>query len=143
MVIFKAKFEVPYHAVLKNNKQISYNKKTGKRFLRSNDRVVFAQNWILNKLFNEKLKSRVDKINCYFNLKLIFYFPESVFYTKKGIRSLKIPDISNLYELPQDLLTKSGIIEDDTLVDSHNGSKRLPIEGSKYYLEIEIESVQA
>lgn len=142
MAIFKAKFEVPYHAVLKNNKQISYNKKNGRNFLRSNDRVIFAKDWLFAKLTNEKLKSRVDKINCYFNLKLIFYFPESVFFTKKGSRSLKIPDISNLYELPQDVLTKAGIIEDDTLVESHNGSKRLPIEGSKYYLEIEIESVQ-
>lgn len=34
-------------------------------------------------------------------------------------------DLSNLYELPQDALTKAGILADDSLIESHDGSRKL------------------
>ena len=71
-------------------------------------------------------------------MKITFLFPETKFFTKKGLRNKKIPDISNLYELVQDVLQKVEILEDDNLVESHDGSRRTPIKGEKYWLEIEI-----
>lgn len=34
-------------------------------------------------------------------------------------------DLSNLYEFPQDVLQKAGIIENDCLIESHDGSRKL------------------
>lgn len=63
-----------------------------------------------------------------------FYFPKDVYFTQKGEISKNLPDLSNLYELPQDCLTKAGVIADDTLIDSHDLSRRLV--GDRYKLEI-------
>lgn len=35
-----------------------------------------------------------------------------------------IVDLSNLYELPQDALQKAGILENDALIESHDGSRK-------------------
>jgi Holliday junction resolvase RusA-like endonuclease len=90
-----------------------------------------------SKLAIEKLKQRIDDpIDCDIHAQFTFYFPESVYYTKKGDRSAKLPDLSNLYELPQDVMQDMGIIKNDTLICSHDGSRREAVEGSNYYLEI-------
>ncbi len=34
-------------------------------------------------------------------------------------------DLSNLYEFAQDALQEAGVIEDDYLIESHDGSRRL------------------
>ena len=36
-----------------------------------------------------------------------------------------LPDASNLYQMPEDLLGVAGIIEDDRQVESHDGSRRV------------------
>lgn len=90
----------------------------------------------------EKLKSRIDEpIACDVRAVFKFYFPASVYFNKKGARSKTLPDLSNLYQLPEDVLQKVGIILNDTQVESHDGSRRLPIEGSEYWLEIELFSL--
>ena len=38
-----------------------------------------------------------------------------------------MPDLSNLYQAPEDALQAAGIIKDDTLIDSHAGSHRIPV----------------
>lgn len=63
-----------------------------------------------------------------------FYFPHDKFYTLNGQISRNLPDLSNLYELPQDCLQKANIIANDSLIHSHDLSRRLP--GDKYVLEI-------
>jgi len=141
-ILFSCKFVVPSHSVKKNGKQISFNKSTGKRFLRSNDKALFYEKWLTQKLMCEKLKQRIDTINEPVILKLQFYFPESKYYTKKNIVSKNLADISNLYESPQDALQKAGIIENDRLVEGHDGSRRIPIKDNAYYLEITIYSVE-
>jgi len=35
------------------------------------------------------------------------------------------PDLSNLYQLPEDVMQKAGIIEDDQQIESHDGSRRV------------------
>lgn len=44
-----------------------------------------------------------------------------LFYRKTRRRC----DLSNLYELPQDQLVASGILADDALIESHDGSRKL------------------
>ncbi len=139
-VLFKIKIPVPYHAIKKNNKQIAFNRRTGKSFIRSSDKALFLQNWLHQKLTTEKLKQRIDTITDYIKCEMVFYFPESVYYTKKGERSKKLPDLSNLYQLPEDCLQKAGIIENDHLIETHGDSARLPIKDTTYWLEIKITS---
>ena len=96
---------------------------------------------MIRKLIVEKLKSRVDMIKTPVIAEFTFYFPETIYFTKAGPRSKKLPDASNLYELPQDCLQKVGILENDTLVDGHDGSRRKSIEGSKYFIRIKLSEV--
>lgn len=137
-VLFYTKFPVPYHGIKKNSKQIAYNRKTNKTFIRSSDKALFLQKWLIQKLTAEKLKKRIDTISQDISIKFIFYFPESIYYTKQGIRSKKVADISNLYQLPEDVLQKVGIIENDSQIESHDGSRRRPINDNTAWLEIEI-----
>lgn len=153
MVLFKAYFKVMRHASSKNEKDIYYNKKTGRSFIGKEDKTIACQNWILNQLQIERIRQRIDEpITCDLNAKFTFYFPYSVYFTKKGQRSLTLPDLSNLYELPQDCLQydfspfkknhprykEMRIIHNDGQIVSHDGSRRLPIEDKDYYLEIEL-----
>jgi Holliday junction resolvase RusA-like endonuclease len=110
-------------------------------FVAKSPKAKFAEEWMMRKLVIEKLKSRVDMIKVPVIAEFIFYFPETVYFTKAGPRSKKIPDTSNLYELPQDCLQAVGILENDTLVDGHDGSRRQPVNGSKYYLNIRLIAV--
>jgi len=36
----------------------------------------------------------------------------------------RLPDLSNLYQLGEDALEKSGILENDRLISGHDGSRR-------------------
>ena len=135
-ILFSCKIEVPYHGIKKNSKQIAFNRATGNRFIRSNDRAKFAEDWIIQKLRAERLKKRLETITTDINATFIFYFPSTVYYTKKNQKSKKIADLSNLYETVQDALQKANIIENDCQIESHDGSRRKPIDENKYYLEI-------
>jgi Holliday junction resolvase RusA-like endonuclease len=66
-----------------------------------------------------------------------FFFLD--YYTKTGERRRTLPDLSNLYEMPQDCLQTAGIIDNDTDIISHDGSRRLP--GVENRLEILIYEV--
>jgi len=36
-----------------------------------------------------------------------------------------LPDLSNLYQMPEDLLEQAGVIENDNQIESHDGSRRI------------------
>ena len=38
-----------------------------------------------------------------------------------------MPDLSNLYQAPEDALQAAGVLADDRLIDSHDGSRRVPM----------------
>lgn len=136
-ILFKCLIKVNRHGIKKNSKQIFVNKKTGSRFIASSNNSKVSECWLMARLHIEKIKQKIDQpIDCDLNATFKFYFPKSVYFTKKGPRSKTLSDLSNLYELPQDCLQKSGIILNDTLICSHDGSRRLPIDGPDYYLEI-------
>jgi Holliday junction resolvase RusA-like endonuclease len=131
VTLFKCIIELPKHAIKKNGKSIFQNKSTGQRFIASN-----------SKLLKEKLKQRIDTIECDVNVKFIFGIPSSVYFTKKQTRSSRVPDLSNMVEAPQDAMQKVGIITNDSNIYSLNGSCRVPIEGAVYKLFIEITKIE-
>jgi len=134
--MFKCKVLVQRHSSKKNEKEP--RRRGNKTFIGKSDRAKQAEDWLILKLRSEKLKQRIDTITDDLNAKFTFYFPESVYYTKKGDRSKIIGDLSNLVELPADVMQKVEIIKNDTQIISLDGSRRLPIEGNNYFLEIEL-----
>jgi Holliday junction resolvase RusA-like endonuclease len=143
-VLFKCSIVVHRHAIKKNGKTIRRNFATGRPMIASNSKAEYLEKYLVSKLQIERFKQRIDLIRQPINLKLTFFYPESVYFAKTGNRSNKVGDTSNLYESPQDALQKAGVIENDNLVESHDGSRRRPIAGVNYVLEIEItESLDA
>lgn len=110
-------------------------------FIGSEIKTKALENSLTNRLMVERLKQRIDTIDCDINAKFTFYFPETVFFTAKGPRSQKIGDLSNLCQLVEDALTKSKVIKDDSFICSLDGSSRQPIQGNNYFLEIELTKI--
>lgn len=136
-VIFKIEVEVERHFVLKNSKNIRLNRRTGQRFIASNDDVVEGKKY-LERIFRENFSG--EPIKSYVNMKCEFIFPHSYFYTKKNERSRRVADISNLYQLVEDALESSGVLESDNLIESHDGSRRSPgpVGEERSWLRIEL-----
>jgi len=99
-------------AVLKNNKQIVM---LGKRPMLIPSKKARAYEKMALPIF-KKIWGDREPINKRIHLKFTFY-------VACREDSKNSPDLSNLYEMPQDLMTKAGIIEDDRLVCSHDGSR--------------------
>jgi Holliday junction resolvase RusA-like endonuclease len=135
-ILFQAYFKVMRHAASKNEKTIRKNFKTGNRFIGKKDNAISSEEWIKRYLIREKIMQRIDTITCDLNLEVHFFFPQTVYFTKKGHRNQKITDLSNAYEIIQDCLQKTKVIKDDTQICSHDGSRRHPIEGNEYFVRI-------
>jgi Holliday junction resolvase RusA-like endonuclease len=100
--------------VLKNSKQIINI--GGRRIIKSNPRVEAYQHraiaeivkqWGSRQTITESVGLRITA------------------YLAAGHDSGNLPDLSNLYEAPQDLLQSAGVIYDDRLVEHHDGSRRI------------------
>lgn len=100
--------------VLKNSKQIIVVK--GRRIIKSNPRVEAYQHRAIGELV-EQWGSR-DPIKTPVSLCITSYIAANS-------NSGNLPDASNLYQCPEDLLQAAGIIEDDRLVEHHDGSRRI------------------
>jgi len=100
--------------VLKNSKQII--KVHGRRIIKSNPRVEAYQHRAIADIV--KQWGRRPAIAEPVGLRIIAYLAA-------GHDSGNLPDTSNLYEAPQDLLQAAGVIEDDRLVEHHDGSRRI------------------
>ena len=116
------------------------NKRTGRPFISKSDEASKIENELLMKLRLEKFKQKIDQpITCDLQAKIIFYYPETVFWTKKHERNKKLGDLDNLLSLPIDCLQKAGIIANDSQICSFDGSRRVPLpEKTQYYLDIEL-----
>ena len=127
------------HAASKNEKIIRFNNKTGKRFIAKTSRALSAEDWILSNLISHRLRNRIDEpFTCDIAAQFKFYFPETVYYTKKGERSKILPDLDNLVQIYFDCLQQAKIIKNDTQICSLDGTRRLPINGTDYHVEIEL-----
>lgn len=137
-VIFRAIIPVEEHVVKKNGRNIFVNKKTGQMFPGKSSRLVKAENNLVMHLRDAWWRhGPEDKtaLNFPINVMMLFYFNENEFYTKKGIMSKHIADLSNLYQLVEDCLQKAKVIENDHYIAGHDGSRRLPTLDQNY-LEI-------
>lgn len=103
----------------KNKRPIFRNRRTGRVFLGKSGRLRSAETaavW--------ELKSAL--LGWGRNAEIVFPIVEPVavrfmFYRKTHRRC----DLSNLLELPQDALVKAGILQDDSLIESLDGSRKL------------------
>lgn len=137
--LFHAHIKVPRHIVKKNSRPIRFNRRTGQRFIGKSYELAHAEIRLEDQLRNHVLKipgfSTITKTVW---AVFLFYFPHKDFLVKRGDRkgnlSRRMPDLSNLIELPADCLQKAGIIENDHLICSLDLSRRLP--GKEYALEI-------
>jgi Holliday junction resolvase RusA-like endonuclease len=138
--LFKIEVEVERHFILKNSKNIRVNRRTGNRFIASNNDVVEGKDF-LTRVFRENFNGQ--RIESYVNAKMVFIFPHSLFYTKKNERSRRIADLSNLYQVVEDALESSGVLLSDNLIEAHDGSRRLPgpIGEDRFWLQVELSLV--
>jgi len=136
--LFQCYVKVPKHVVKKNRRPIMSNRRTGRRFLGKSIELVGAERLLINAfrtqmIRNPEFKMITEPIWCVF----LFYFPAEDFVVKNGKRkgklSGRLPDLSNLLELPQDALQSAGVIENDGLICSLDLSRRVP--GSCHALE--------
>lgn len=134
-MLFYCSIPLDYHASKKNNRPIFKNRSTGASFIGKSDRLKSAENSLHLHLKSEANRQNILKpIDCKIWAIFLFHFSNDSYFTKQGKMSKYVPDLSNLYELPQDILTKALIIEDDRLIESHDLSRRLP--GDETKLEI-------
>lgn len=137
--LFSFTCQVDKHAIKKNSKAIYKNRRTGASFIASNPGVKVAEDKLVFRLKIEKLKSRIDfPIEDDVIAKITFQYPKSVYYTKKGDRSNRVGDISNLYQIVEDALQKAEVIKNDSQIVGHDGSRRVAIDGNQSFLIVEI-----
>jgi hypothetical protein len=149
-MIFRCIIQVSEHIVKKNGRNIFRNRATGQLFPGKSARLVKAENLLVKefrdqwwKWNNSDINATTTPINYPVNIMMLFYFRKNHFFTKKGNMNKKIPDLSNLYQLPEDCLQKAGVIENDFYICGHDGSRRLPTQSEldPSYLELIITSM--
>lgn len=149
-MIFRCIIQVEDHVVKKNGRNIFVNKRTGQLFPGKSSRLVKAENNLVKEFRDQWWQWKntdpdrvATPINYPINVMMLFYFNKAHYYTKKGNINKKLPDLSNLYQLPEDCLQKAGVIENDHYICGHDGSRRLPTQSEldPSYLELIITSM--
>lgn len=128
--LFNLDLEVRKIWSMKNNNRI---RRVGKRvFMGKQQALINDRNWLILQLRQawQNKKSITGPVH----IQLKFYFKD--FYTKKGEMNLKLGDLDNLFCLPLDALQAAGVIQNDALVMSLDGSRKLP--SDKNFLSISI-----
>jgi Holliday junction resolvase RusA-like endonuclease len=82
---------------------------TGK-YLVSNSKY---QKWEKHAILQAKTQWKGAPLDTWLRMTAAFYLPTA-----------RKSDLSNLYEAPQDMLEKAGILTNDNLIVSHDGSRR-------------------
>lgn len=141
--IFSCSVLLSRHPAQKNEKVIQYRRGKGTPFIGSTSKFKAERDAMLGTLRRIKLNnlSAQFPIRGDIHAKFLFYFAN--FYTKAGARNQKIPDLSNLYHFPEDCLQEVGIIENDSFICSHDGSRRLPSPDQLNKLEILIYKIDS
>lgn len=130
---FYVRVEVASHVSKKNSRPVRINPRTGKSFIGKNANLVAAENWLMLHFLRARNEARVKHpITSDVSVAFRFYFDD--FYSKKGYRRKNLPDLSNLCQLPEDILQRAEIIQNDSQIISLDGSRRLP--GPNNVLEV-------
>jgi Holliday junction resolvase RusA-like endonuclease len=129
--LFHAFIKLDKHIVKKNSRPIKRNRRTWKPFIGKSDELMVGEVF-MHAAFRKAMMAHKDfkTIDRPVWAVFWFFFPAPDFAVKKGDRkgklSNRLPDLSNLYELPQDCLQKASVISNDNLICSHDLSRRLP-----------------
>ena len=99
-------------SVLKNSKRIS--KVRGRIIVRKSAKAERIEKAFMLQL---RAQHRGPTITVPIYIKFLFY---GAWKAKSG----NLPDLSNLFEAPQDCLQKAGVIQDDRQIESLDGSRR-------------------
>lgn len=133
-VLFYAMIPVDRHVSKKNSRPV-YSR-GGRPFIGKSDLLRTAEEHLVGALKDRLPDLKGEMIKGSIHCTFVFGIEKGQYYTKKGIRSMKLPDLSNLIQLPEDALQKAGIIENDTNILSLDGSRRIP--SNSNYIEITI-----
>lgn len=116
----KEKMSFCYHftifgnpAIKKNSRTVVRNSRTGRMFPIKSRKLEIAEWDAYVDLMNNKHASMKLPIRTPVNVCFTFY---------RGTRHRV--DLSNLYGLPEDALQKAGVLENDSLIESHDGSRK-------------------
>lgn len=121
-------FSIPVksHVSKKNGRPIFRNRGTGIPFLGKDANLRAAEESMIIEFKMQRIAQGImDPISERVWMIYHFYFRPEDYFTKKGEISLKLPDLSNLLELPSDCLQKAHIILNDTQIESFDLSRRL------------------
>jgi len=130
MLLFHFITDVPKHWSPKNNNII---RMAGKRlFCGKQQALINDRNYLILQM--RQAWGGKPSLKEYIHAEFKFYFTN--FYTKKGEMNLKLGDLSNIIQHPEDCLTKAGVILDDAIIRSYDGSRKLPSDTGQNYLEV-------
>jgi len=101
------------------------SRRTGKRFIGKSDELIATEAYYISQM---KIQSRCAMMPMPLTgpLWIVFHFifSKEQYLTKLGRMKMTTPDLSNLYELPQDCLESANIITNDGQIWSHDLSRR-------------------
>jgi Holliday junction resolvase RusA-like endonuclease len=120
--IFWITLDVEDHVVKKNNRPI--HGRGQKKWIGKSNRLKQAENYLTLAFKSRMNKLGLQTITGDIHAEFQFYFRD--FFTKEGKRSRRLPDLSNLIQLPEDCLQSAGVIENDTDIVCLDGSGRFP-----------------
>ena len=106
---------VPEHVSKKNNRPI-WRGRLGK-----SQKLREAESHLTNAFMKAYKGPTVESL---VHAKVLFH--STKYFTKKNVKSLKCGDLVNLLQLPLDCLQSAGVIKDDSLVESLDGSRIVP-----------------
>jgi Holliday junction resolvase RusA-like endonuclease len=140
--LFYASIEVERHATKKNGRTIFF---AGKRPILGKSQALrdAESNLVLELRSARNTYGITEPIEC--DMRALFIFHFANYFTKRGPRNKKLGDLSNLYQLPEDCMEEAGIIVNDSLICSHDGSRRVPSDRNRleiYLLRFEEEVCQ-
>lgn len=98
--------------IKKNSRDIVRNKKTGRMYPIKSSNLEGMEEDALYQL-RQQIFRGFTKYTHQIHVKFLFYR-----------KTRHVVDLSNLYEFPQDVLQSAGIIENDALIESHDGSRK-------------------
>ena len=123
-MLFQCKIKVDKHVSKKNSRKIMRNAKGGYFIGKSDELIAYEAHLSI------KLRQAANRASIFGPIEgplwVIFHFifSEDKFFTKQGVVKKTLPDLSNLYELPQDCLEKAKVIYNDNQIWSHDLSRR-------------------
>lgn len=134
-LLFSAHIPVFRHVTKKNNRKIWRPKNNHQKLIIGKSELLMqAEKNIKTYLIAAKSNYKTAKFPFIKPMQLVCYFYFDNFLTKKNQFNLKIPDLSNLYQLVEDELQSTQIIDNDCWIFSHSGSERRA--SNKNYLDL-------